>query len=111
MPASDINFGYLLAQVVNFVFVALLVFSLVALVVGVLRRLLHRKDNTPLDILKSRLARGEISTQEFERLRALIRDEDAKPKRAPDDDATVDAVEYEQLETAVRRRRLNDDDP
>ena len=106
---SDVNVGFMLAQIINLVLIGALGFVSFIIV----RRLLRRKDGTPLDILKARLARGEIDTQEFERLRALIRDEDAaKLKRAPDDDSTVDAVEYEQLETAVnRRRRLSDDEP
>lgn len=107
MQTVDLNLGFLLAQIINIVLLLALGFVSVVIV----RRLLRRKDGAPLDILKARLVRGEISTQEFERLRALIRDEgSAKPKRAADDDSTVDAVEYEQLETAVRRRRMNDDD-
>lgn len=107
MQIFDVNVGFLLAQIINLA----LIIGLIVGIVVFLPRLLRRKDGTPLDILKSRLARGEINTQEFERLRALIRDEEAaKPKRAADDDSTVDSAEYEQLETAVRRRRLNDDD-
>lgn len=105
-----INWGFFVAQILNLA----LIIGLIVGIVIVLPRLLRRRDHTPLEILKGRLARGEISSDEFERLRALIRDEAAnKPKRievGEDEDVTVDAVEYEQIRSAVNRRRLNDDD-
>ncbi len=59
----------------------LLKFVFIGVVLGViiliLRSLLGIKRKTPLDILKERLARGEITPQEYERLKRIIKEEEA----------------------------------
>ena len=107
MTNLDVNLSFLLAQLINLFLMAVLLAGVFIIV----RRLLRRAGDSPLDILKGRLARGEISTQEYERLRTLIVDEQsAKPKRRLDDDSTVDAAYPMQSESARNRQRSAHDD-
>lgn len=86
MDTSDVNAGFLISQLLNIVLLALLI--AVPVVIGF--RLLRQKGRqSPLEILKERLARGEIQETEYARLRALLRDETLE--QAPHPDETVDS--------------------
>jgi putative membrane protein len=70
--------GFFAAQLVNL----LCLFLVAAVIITVLFRLVRRssspatKESAPLDVLKQRLAKGEINEQEYQRLKALIEDKD-----------------------------------
>lgn len=55
------------------IFTLLFIIGLIVLVVFLLIRLTrNKKDKTPLDILKARLAKGEIDEAEYERIKATL---------------------------------------
>ncbi|MCA9903275.1 MAG: hypothetical protein KC547_05405 [Anaerolineae bacterium] len=88
MDASGVNVGFLTFQILNFVLVAVLFAA--SVVIG-LRLLRHTRRQSPLDILRERLARGEIQETEYLRLRALLDEETSNRPPHPDD--TVDSTQ------------------
>jgi hypothetical protein len=101
-----VNWGFVLAQVINLCIFVFVMWILVKFA----QRLIFRRKETPLDVLKGRLARGEITEHEYERLRALVMDEPKeKPKRMLDEDSTVDSLTGDIYETAASRRHKRDD--
>jgi len=102
-----------ISQILNVVIIVLLITIPAAIVVRLIR-VPHRPSS--LDILKQRLARGELDETEYLRLRALLNDE--MPEKAKRTDETVDATppfaadgDTLDADSFYDRRRLRRDGP
>lgn len=66
MGEIGINWQVLLAQIVNFTLLFATIGFLIWLIIKLYR---NSKDRTPMDIARARYAKGEISLEEFDRIR------------------------------------------
>ena len=86
---NDVGWGWWLVMSVGMVaFWGLLIYGVVWLVRGATSQGLqapqaHAPSESPQHVLKRRLAAGEISVEEYERLRAVLDDEPTRPPPEP----------------------------